>query len=154
GQTHADVLSGGTTVTVNMTPTDEVVVASPGDQSTSPGQTISLPIGASGSHCTPLTYSASNLPPGLHIDPTTGVISGTPASGAAGTYIVTITVSDGAHSTTTTVTVVVVDHAPVVTNPGPQTTPEGQPVALQLVAVDPDNDPRTCSASGLPPGLS
>jgi hypothetical protein len=43
---------------------------------------------------------------------------------------------------------------PVVTNPGNQSTLEGLTVALQIVAVDPDGDPRTCNASGLPPNLS
>src|SRR5262249_32199255 len=103
GQTQADVPSGGTTVTITMTPTDEVVVASPGDQSSTPGQAITVALRASASHCTPLTFSASNLPPGLSIDPHTGVISGTPSPGAAGTFPATITISDGMHSTTTTV---------------------------------------------------
>jgi 6-phosphogluconolactonase (cycloisomerase 2 family) len=43
---------------------------------------------------------------------------------------------------------------PVVNNPGNQSTHEGQTVALQIVAGDPNGEPLTCSAGGLPPGLS
>src|SRR5262249_586027 len=97
GQTQADVPSEGTTVTVNMTPTDEVAAASPGDQSNTPGPAVTVPLRASASHCAPLTFSANNLPPGLSIDSRTGVISGTPSPEARDTYHVTITVSDGTH---------------------------------------------------------
>ena len=45
---------------------------------------------------TALTYSASGLPPGLAIDLTTGVISGTIVSTAEGTYTVTVRASDDA----------------------------------------------------------
>src|SRR5262249_55721087 len=107
GQTQADVPSGGTTITINMTPTDEVVVATPGDQRITPGQAVTVALLASASHCTPLTFGATNLPPGLNIDPRTGVITGTPPPGAAGTYPTTITISDGTHSTTTMVTWIV-----------------------------------------------
>jgi large repetitive protein len=41
----------------------------------------------------PLTYSVTGLPPGLTVDPTTGVISGSVS--AAGSFTVTATVSDG-----------------------------------------------------------
>ncbi|MCW2781441.1 MAG: repeat containing protein, partial [Marmoricola sp.] len=44
----------------------------------------------------PLTFAATGLPDGTSIDPTSGVISGTPAStDAVGAYAVTVTVSDG-----------------------------------------------------------
>ena len=44
--------------------------------------------------------------------------------------------------------------APVVTNPGNQTNDEGDSVSLQIQATDPDGDPLTFAASGLPDGLS
>src|SRR5262249_14141593 len=43
------------------------------------------------------TFSASGLPPGLSIDPTTGVISGTIGTRAAGTYAVTVSAADNGH---------------------------------------------------------
>lgn len=43
---------------------------------------------------------------------------------------------------------------PVVTNPGNQSSSEGDSVALQIQASDPDGDTLTYSAIGLPPGLS
>ena len=49
-----------------------------------------------------LTYDAGNtLPPGLNIDPVTGIISGTPDPGSEGTYSVTITATDPAGATAT-----------------------------------------------------
>jgi uncharacterized delta-60 repeat protein len=48
----------------------------------------------------PKTFSASGLPPGLTINSTTGVISGTPTG--VGTYAVTLTVGDGTTSTVST----------------------------------------------------
>jgi hypothetical protein len=58
----------------------------------------------------PLTYSATGLPSGLTLNPATGVISGEVPLHAAGTYAVTLTVSDGAASASVglTWTVVVV----------------------------------------------
>ncbi len=42
---------------------------------------------------------------------------------------------------------------PIVTNPGDQTNTEGDPIALQILASDPDGDPLAFSASGLPARL-
>jgi hypothetical protein len=42
------------------------------------------------------TISSGSLPPGLGINPTTGVISGTPSAGDSGTYTFSVTVQDSA----------------------------------------------------------
>ena len=43
---------------------------------------------------------------------------------------------------------------PTLTNPGTQSSTVGQPTSLQLSASDPDGQPLTYFAAGLPPGLS
>lgn len=53
-----------------------------------PNQTLPAATGGTG----PYTYTATNLPPGLVLDPNTHVISGTPT--LAGTYPVKVTVTD------------------------------------------------------------
>src|SRR5205085_1949546 len=66
-----------------------------------------------------LTYSATNLPPGLNIDPNTGVISGTLDHSASqgGPYTVTVTADDGNGGVTPTTFVWnVVNLPPTATN--------------------------------------
>ncbi|HXB13063.1 MAG TPA: putative Ig domain-containing protein, partial [Bacteroidia bacterium] len=64
----------------------------------------------------PASYAAANLPPGLSIDPPTGIVSGTPTT--AGNYSVTITATNsyGSGSAITTINVMGVSSAPVVTS--------------------------------------
>ena len=59
----------------------------------------------------PASYSQTGLPPGLTFNTTTGAITGTPS--APGSYIVQITATNSAGSTTTSLTIVV---APVLTS--------------------------------------
>jgi len=70
-------------------------ITSPGDQLSSVGNAVNLAIAASDPDGDPLYYSASGLPPGLQIDPLSGVISGTLGGSAAGQHWVTVGVSDG-----------------------------------------------------------
>lgn len=71
-----------------------VTVTSPGDQAGTVGTAASVQVRASDSASgQTLSYSASGLPAGLSINPSTGLISGTPTT--AGTDSATVTARDG-----------------------------------------------------------
>ena len=59
------------------------VLAAPGNQSTVINTAASLQLAATDPNGDTLTYSASGLPPGLAINPATGLISGSPPRWAA-----------------------------------------------------------------------
>jgi hypothetical protein len=82
-----NVGTGGNTVTVT----------NPGTQAGTVGKAASVQVHASDSATgQTLTYSASGLPPGLSVDSSTGLISGTPTT--SGTYRPTVTVKDGTNA--------------------------------------------------------
>ena len=117
---------------------------------------VAVQLAASDPDGDPLTYSATNLPAGLTVNPATGLIAGTLASTSAGTYQVTATASDGSLATSQTFTWTVVTHvnrAPSLSGPGNQTSAENAVVSLALSGSDPDGNPLTYSVTGLPPGL-
>jgi hypothetical protein len=66
------------------------------DQRDKLNASVSLQLRGSDPDSTALTYSSSGLPPGLSLNATSGLISGKTSS--AGSYQVTVTVSDGALS--------------------------------------------------------
>ena len=140
--------SAGFTWTVNRAPT----VTNPGDQTSEVGDAVSLAINASDPDDDALSYSEVGLPPDLSIDATTGVISGTVAATADGDYSVSVTASDGSLTGSASFTWTV-NRAPTVTNPGDQASDVGDAVTLSIVASDPDIDPLSYTAAGLPPDL-
>lgn len=137
-------------------PNNAPVLANPGDQSNDEADVVNLALSAADADGDTLTYGESGLPPGLSINTSTGVISGTLSSTAAsgGPYPVTVTATDGTDTDSESFTWFVTNPAPVVTNPGAQSNIEGDVVSLPITATDPDGDGMPYSALGLPPGLS
>src|SRR5262249_57005320 len=95
-------LSSSATFTWTVRDVDQPpVVMSPGPQTTSEGQAVSLAVTASDPDSDALTFSATGLPPGLSINTTSGLITGTspfststhPTTQRA--FSVTITASEG-----------------------------------------------------------
>jgi len=136
------------------------VVTNPGTQTNNEGDTVSLQIDATDDPGDTLSYSATGLPANLNINANTGLISGDIATATAANspYTVTVDVSDGTDTTPVTfqwnVNAVGGNNPPVVTNPGTQSTNEGDTVSLQIVATDDPNQTLTYVATGLPANLS
>ena len=88
------------TVTVTVTPANDSPVASatPGTQASDDAEAVTLDASAffSDPDGDTLAYSATGLPPGLSLDPSTGLITGTLASSASasGPYAIVITATD------------------------------------------------------------
>lgn len=72
-----------------------LVLNSPGDQSSTEGEAVSVPLTWTAGDGKTLAFMATGLPAGLSIGQYTGIISGAAADGSAGVYPVTVTMSDG-----------------------------------------------------------
>ncbi|MBI2877807.1 MAG: carboxypeptidase regulatory-like domain-containing protein [Candidatus Tectomicrobia bacterium] len=81
-----------------------------GDRTINEGQTLSFTISGSDPDGTPLTFSASGLPPGASFDPATQTFSWTPAYSQAGTYPgVRFSVSNGTYTDSEEIAITVVN---------------------------------------------
>ena len=130
-----------------------IVLPVPADQDNLDSDVVSLSAAASYDGAGTLTYSASNLPAGLSINSTAGLIAGTISSTAdvAGPYSPTVTATNG------TVTVSQsfnweVDPIISITDDGDQTNVPGDSVNFTISASEAASETPTVtfSASGLP----
>lgn len=106
------------------------VATNPGTRSSVINQATSLSIQTTDANQDPLTFSATGLPPGLSINATSGLISGTPTT--AGTFPVTVTVTDG-NTTPVSVAFSWVIHNGLIIQP-PLSSPGGAGSAITLAA--------------------
>jgi hypothetical protein len=95
----------------------------------------------------PTSFEASPLPPGLQLNTTTGLISGTPT--AAGTFNVTIIARAAGKEASATLRIVVI--GPTITSPPFPSADIGQSFSYQITA---SQSASSFTAAGLPPGLS
>ena len=117
------------------------------------GDTVSLQVTATDSAGLPVTFSAEGLPPGLSIDPATGLISGVVTT-TAGSYPCAITATDSTGSLEELSVYWDVGGMITVANPGSQTNAVGQVAQLHLGITDTaTSDELLYDAEGLPPGV-
>ncbi|EAQ98956.2 retention module-containing protein [Congregibacter litoralis] len=151
--TISDGQGGTDTATVNLTVTpvdDAPVSADLGAQANLDADSVSLDVSGNFSDVdSALTYSATGLPAGLSIDPSTGVISGTIDNSASqtggGVYSVVVSATDGVNSPVSE------SFEWTVTNPGPDAVDDTQGAAedtevdISVLANDTDVDGDTLS---------
>ena len=99
---------------------------------------------------TTIVFGAQSLPPGLSVNQTTGVISGTPAT--TGTFAVSILAANTAGSDTQTLTITITANPPLITSPLSATTGTIQAFTYTITASG--SGPLTYNATNLPLGLS
>lgn len=108
-----------------------------------------------------LSYAAQGLPDGLSIDPSTGIISGTPTNAAVGAKDLTVTATDsngGKISDIFTITTANTNDDPTVATPiGDRAATQNVPLSLKLGSNFADidlGDSLTYEVTGLPVGLN
>jgi hypothetical protein len=111
------------------------------------GQLFSYAIQASNN---PTSFTASGLPPGLNLNPTTGVISGPPV--VSGTFQVTIGAGNQYGQDSKTLTLNLASGVPGITSPLTATNTENQTNFSYTITAS--NSPTLFGASGLPLGLT
>ena len=97
----------------------------------------------------PETFGAENLPPGVNVDPNSGVISGTPQF--PGDFTIPISASNAGGTGTARLVLHVLPAVPRITSATTVTGNVGQKLTYQITA---DNSPDDYNAEGLPPGLA
>ena len=98
------------------------------------------------------SFGATNLPPGLNVDPTLGIIYGNPTT--VGQNQVTISASTAQHTTTATLTITIfpLPSGPVIASGASVTGRTGGLFTFDVITTG--STTANISASGLPPGLS
>jgi hypothetical protein len=99
---------------------------------------------------TPTSYSATGLPPGISINTSTGLISGTPTQGGSFTVLLSASNIRGP-GTEVSLNVEVALLVPVITSNLNASGLVGTAFSYQITAT---NTPTSYSATGLPPGIS
>lgn len=139
---------------VNHAPT----IVTPAAQVSLLGASISLDVSASDPDGDTLTFTATGLPGGLSINPSSGIITGNTTAAGSFNPIITATDPGGLFASMSFAWAVNVNNpsnqAPSIVTPPLQVSSVGVPVSLAVSASDPDGDTLIYEATGLPGGLT
>ncbi|HUB67519.1 MAG TPA: choice-of-anchor tandem repeat GloVer-containing protein, partial [Candidatus Methylacidiphilales bacterium] len=149
GTTRLGGTAGDGTIFELSLPSSAPVITSSNSATFAMGESDSFTVIAPG--IPPSTFSATGLPAGTSINPTTGVISGIPTQ--AGNYSVTITASNGVSpDATQSLSITVVEAPPTITSSNSATFTIGQASSFTVTAMG--IPPPTFNATGLPAEVS
>jgi hypothetical protein len=133
------------------------VVSAPSEFTAKLGPMVSFMVTASdpdGNAIVSLTASGTAMESGASFTAngsnTTGTLNWTPAW--EGVFSATFTAANALLGSATSIIRITTDHAPVVTAPPTVAAVTYDPIAFTVTVSDPDGDPSTLSATGLPPG--
>jgi hypothetical protein len=148
------LLVGTRAVSITVTPNTAPTVAAIAAQTVRAGGALNFTASATDAENDPLTLAATGLPTGATFTPA-GVFTWSNAT-PVGTYNVSITASDGLLTSAARIIPITVraNTAPSVTAVRGFTVRLQAPVDLTITGTDPENDPLTFSATGLPTGAS
>ena len=134
-----------TNVTLNVVP-PAPTITSPNTASAMQGQSFTYTITADNN---PVTFNATNLPPGLTVDTDTGIISGTPTT--FGTVMIGLQATNPGGTGNGTLTLTINPGPPVITSPLTATTKQGSFFTYTVTA---SNAPESITATNLPANLT
>jgi hypothetical protein len=144
------------TLTVQPAPGSGPVITSGTSITARAGQFCSFEVFTTGGS-TNARLIETHLPPGLSVDPMTGRISGTPTANTANhSYRVTLTVTDGSVTTTSTLQLTFTANPaiPVIASPREVTLVPGRPFYYRIVDSSRRSDTTFSITGQLPPGLT
>lgn len=123
-----------------------------GDKTVAEGSELNFTISATDPDEDNLEYSASELPDGADFDEDSYTFSWSPDYEQEGSYSVTFTVSDGSLTDSETVFIDVenTNRAPLLSEIGNKNVAESEKLSFTIDGSDPDNNPLSYFASGLP----
>lgn len=125
-------------------------------QTINENQTLQFAVTASGSDNATLSYSMINLPQGAIFDPQLHQFTWTPNFNQAGNYQVAVLVSDGILTANQSISITVnnVNRVPSFVPQNMKVVNENDLLQFSVIAIDPDNDVLSYSASNLPQGAN
>lgn len=138
--------SAASTVTINVAAPPAPVITSTNTASGTGGQPFSYAIIATN---VPTMYSSTALPAGLTLNPTTGLISGTPT--VTGVFPVTLSATNGSGTGTLPLSITIALVTPVITSALAANATSGAAFTYTITA---NNLPASFNATGLPTGLT
>lgn len=134
-------------------------LSAPASASIQEGKTLSFTLEATDPDGDPLTFTATQLPPGASFFPESRMFQWMPGFAQSGSYQATFTVSDSGSpplvdTKVVAITVEDVNRAPLLAVNAEFSVAENTPLSFRALATDPDGDRVTCSSPNLPLGAS